>query len=57
MITWFKKLLAGKPARHQASASRQASPENCALWRDVARALDAKPKNAGMSTSKMGNGK
>ncbi|WP_193337680.1 hypothetical protein [Devosia beringensis] len=57
MITWFKKLVAGKTAPHQASASRQASPENCALWRDVARALDAKPKNAGMGTSKMGSGK
>lgn len=57
MISWFKKLVAGKSAVHQNSPQRQASPENCALWRDVARALDAKPKNTGMSTSKMGTGK
>ena len=57
MISWFKKLISGKPAAHQANPQRQASPENCALWRDVARALDAKPKNTNMNTSKMGNGK
>ncbi len=57
MMSWFKKLVAGKPVSHQANPQRQASPENCALWRDVARALDAKPKNASMGTSKMGGSK
>tara|TARA_R110002020_G_scaffold255477_4_gene469218 strand:+ start:332 stop:502 length:171 start_codon:yes stop_codon:yes gene_type:complete len=56
-MSWFKKLVAGKPVSHQANPQRQASPENCALWRDVARALDAKPKNASMGTSKMGGSK
>jgi len=57
MIIWFKKLLAGKPAPRPSSAMRQTSPENCALWRDVARALDAKPKNPNMGTGKMSSGK
>jgi hypothetical protein len=53
MIAWFKKILAAKsapqqkPASQQIGGSRHASPENCALWRDVARALDAKPKGFG----------
>ena len=55
MISWFKKLVGDKSASHQNSPQRQASPENCALWRDVSRALDAKPKS--MSTSKMGTNK
>jgi len=57
MISWFKKLVAGKSVARQAGPQRQASPENCALWRDVARALDAKPKNTNMNTGKMGSGK
>ncbi|WP_171015678.1 hypothetical protein [Devosia sp. FKR38] len=44
MIGWFKKLAAAKPATRPVTSLRQPSPENCALWRDVARALDAKPK-------------
>lgn len=47
MISWLKNLINAKPAPLQPSTMRDASPENCALWRDVARALDAKPKGAG----------
>jgi len=46
MIAWLKTLLNAKPAPLQPSRMRDASPENCALWRDVARALDAKPKGS-----------
>ncbi|QQR36550.1 hypothetical protein JI749_02645 [Devosia oryziradicis] len=45
MIGWLLKKVANinpKPVE----TPRQASPENCALWHDVARALDAKPKGA-----------
>ena len=44
MIGWLKKRAAAKPATPQTVSLRKPSPENCALWRDVARALDAKPK-------------
>ncbi|MCS6759796.1 MAG: hypothetical protein MO852_13285 [Candidatus Devosia euplotis] len=44
MIAWLKNLLSAKTAPMQTSTMRDTSPENCALWRDVARALDAKPK-------------
>lgn len=46
MIAWLKILLTTKPAPALPSLMRDASPENCALWRDVVRALDAKPKGA-----------
>ena len=46
MIAWLKSLVAAKPAPMPPSRMRDASPENCALWRDVARALDAKPKSS-----------
>ncbi|UJW84375.1 hypothetical protein [Devosia sp. SL43] len=42
MIAWLMKKIA--PAPKPVQAPRSMSPENCALWRDVARALDAKPK-------------
>ncbi len=44
MIGWLLKKVAAKPAQKPVETPRQTSPENCALWRDVARALDAKPK-------------
>ena len=47
MISWLKNLVNAKPAPMPPSTLRDASPENCALWRDVARALDAKPKSTG----------
>ncbi|MGV8853389.1 MAG: hypothetical protein ACOH2L_01975 [Devosia sp.] len=46
MIAWLKNFVNAKPAPLQPSTMRNASPENCALWRDVARALDAKPKSS-----------
>ena len=47
MISWLKTLFASKPASRPSDVGlRQASPENCALWRDVSRALDAKPKGS-----------
>tara|TARA_R110002124_G_scaffold109676_12_gene262928 strand:+ start:56672 stop:56818 length:147 start_codon:yes stop_codon:yes gene_type:complete len=46
MIAWLKNLVSVKPAPAQTSTRRDSSPENCALWRDVARALDAKPKGS-----------
>lgn len=48
MIAWLLKKLAGtKPAQRPANAARSIAPENCALWHDVSRALDAKPKGLG----------
>ena len=43
MIGWLlKKVVNSSPK--PVETPRKASPENCALWHDVARALDAKPK-------------
>ena len=44
MIGWLLKKIATAPAPAPANAPRPVAPENCALWHDVARALDAKPK-------------
>ena len=44
MIGWLLKKIAPTPAPKPMDTPRNASPENCALWHDVARALDAKPK-------------
>ncbi|MBU1304317.1 MAG: hypothetical protein KKF33_02205 [Alphaproteobacteria bacterium] len=46
MIGWFKKFVAPAATTRQAVSQRPMAPENCALWRDVARALDAKPKGS-----------
>ncbi|MBU1333504.1 MAG: hypothetical protein ACK4G5_00105 [Devosia sp.] len=46
MIGWLKKRLAAKPQSKPQVTPRVASPENCALWHDVARALDAKPRTS-----------
>jgi hypothetical protein len=45
MIGWLLKKVANATPK-PVETPRQASPENCALWHDVARALDAKPKSA-----------
>jgi hypothetical protein len=45
MIGWLKKRLAAKPATKPEPTART-SPENCALWHDVVRALDAKPRTS-----------
>jgi hypothetical protein len=44
MIGWLLKKVAATTAPKPVEMPRKASPENCALWHDVARALDAKPK-------------
>lgn len=46
MIGWLLKKIVSSPAQ-QAEESRPVAPERCALWHDVTRALDAKPKSAG----------
>ncbi|WP_375451138.1 hypothetical protein [uncultured Devosia sp.] len=47
MMGWlFKKKPAARPATRQQNEPRVPSPEACAIWHDVVRALDAKPKNA-----------
>jgi hypothetical protein len=44
MIGWLlKKVAAANPK--PAETPRKPAPEQCALWHDVARALDAKPKS------------
>jgi hypothetical protein len=45
MIGWLLRKVANSSPK-PVEPPRQASPENCALWHDVARALDAKPKGA-----------
>ena len=45
MIGWLLKKISGsKPTPRPESTARSTSPENCALWHDVTRALEAKPK-------------
>ena len=45
MIAWLLKKVSGSnPAPRQDNPVRSTSPENCALWHDVTRALEAKPK-------------
>ena len=43
MIGWLLKKVA-TPAAKPAATQRTISPENCALWHDVSRALDAKTR-------------
>ncbi|MDB5615590.1 MAG: hypothetical protein JWQ22_3243 [Devosia sp.] len=44
MIAWLLKKVANRAAQKPAQSTRTISPENCALWHDVSRALDAKPR-------------
>lgn len=44
MIGWLLKKTARPAVEKPTETARSTSPENCALWRDVARALDAKPR-------------
>ena len=44
MIGWILKKVATNTAPKQVVTPRTISPENCALWHDVSRALDAKPR-------------
>ena len=45
MIGWLlKKVTSSKPTPRPDDSVRSTSPENCALWHDVRRALEAKPK-------------
>ena len=46
MIGWLLKKVAKTTPRKAPEAPRTISPENCALWHDVSRALDAKPRTA-----------
>lgn len=45
MIRWLRKKLLAAPNRKVEPVTTH-SPERCALWHDVSRALDAKPKSA-----------
>ena len=45
MIGWLlKKVASSTPAKP--IETKRISPENCALWHDVSRALDAKPRDS-----------
>jgi len=44
MIGWLLKKVASSGAAKPAVTQRTISPENCALWHDVSRALDAKTR-------------
>ena len=47
MIGWLlKKVASAQPAPQRQDEQRAPSPEACAIWHDVMRALDAKPKSA-----------
>ena len=46
MIGWLLKKVANNASQKPVTTSRTVSPENCALWHDVSRALDAKTKGA-----------
>ena len=45
MIGWLLKKVASAPVQAN-EAKPEISPERCAIWHDVTRALDAKPKSA-----------
>ena len=47
MIGWLLKKVAAARAPKPLEIARKPSPENCALWHDVERALDAKPRGVG----------
>jgi len=45
MIAWLlKKVAAG--AEKPTASQRSVAPENCAIWHEVSRALDAKPRDS-----------
>lgn len=46
MIGWLLRKVAAAPAAKSAETPRTMSPETCAIWHDVSRALDAKPRSA-----------
>lgn len=47
MIGWLlKKVASAKSTSPRQEEQRAPSPEACAIWHDVVRALDAKPKSA-----------
>jgi hypothetical protein len=47
MIGWLlKKMSSMTPAPKPVETPRSTAPENCALWNDVVRALDAKPRTS-----------
>jgi hypothetical protein len=46
VIAWLLNKLTAGPAPKPAETPRPVSPENCALWNDVMRALDAKPRTS-----------
>ena len=45
MIGWLFKKIAVAPSK-SVEAPSVLAPDRCALWHDVTRALDAKPKSA-----------
>ena len=45
MIGWLLKKTATAPVS-QGKTKQEMSPERCAIWHDVTRALDAKTKSA-----------
>ena len=46
MIGWLLKKVATSTAHKPVATVRKTSPDKCALWHDVSRALDAKPRTA-----------
>ena len=44
MIGWLLRKISAPATDKPADAPRSVSPENCALWHDVVRALDSKPR-------------
>lgn len=44
MIGWLLKKIAPPAAPKPVEPIKRTAPENCALWHDVSRALDAKPR-------------
>ena len=56
MIGWLlKKVAAAQPAKTQGSSPRTISPEACAIWHDIDRALSQAARPEGrriISTSK-----
>ncbi|WP_240231293.1 hypothetical protein [Devosia lacusdianchii] len=52
MIGWLLKKVARQPAAKPAEPVRSVPGENCALWHDVARALDQSSRAAARTKSK-----
>jgi hypothetical protein len=44
-MSWLRKFVRSKAKSTSITGQQAPSPENCAIWHDISRALDAKPRS------------